>query len=365
MHGNARSNSAAKSATKFASRMSPAWRRAFGSSPKAYCCGRWFRTRSYAAFPRSSLMTFTNAIFMATSLGIVHISFGLVSCSLICNYLMSSQLLWSVDRGSSPTQVMTNTLLAPTQWAVSEFALAKLGDQRRTQRLVKIATNLAQTPGGTLPQAFSERTALKAAYRLFDQPEVAFEQIQSSHWQRTGDACHQPGEYLLIDDTSELDYTHHPATEEMGSIGDGKGRRLLLHSTLALRLEGGLPRATPRDRAGLAAPAIDDQSAGVRPLERRGVSPRGASGSCGPRRSSDPSTELQWVQPPERQAAGLSSQRSGGSGSRCARGSRAAALAVADFAAVPYLGAGASRGAARNNDLLNRFSGLHASPKQL
>ena len=92
---------------------------------------------------------------------------------------------------------MTNTLLTSAQWAVSEFALAELGDQRRTQRLVKIATNLARNPGGTLPQAFPEWTDLKAAYRFFDQPKVTFEQIQSSHWQRTREACHQPGEYLL------------------------------------------------------------------------------------------------------------------------------------------------------------------------
>jgi hypothetical protein len=80
---------------------------------------------------------------------------------------------------------MTNTLLTSAQWAVSEFAAAELGDQRRTQRLVKIATNLAQNPGGTLPQTFPEWTDLKAAYRFFDQPKVTFEQIQSSHWQRT------------------------------------------------------------------------------------------------------------------------------------------------------------------------------------
>ena len=49
---------------------------------------------------------------------------------------------------------MTNTLLSPAQWAESEFALAQLGDRRRTKRLVKIATNLVQKPRGTLPQAF-------------------------------------------------------------------------------------------------------------------------------------------------------------------------------------------------------------------
>ena len=133
---------------------------------------------------------------------------------------------------------MTNTLLRPAQWAESEFALAQLGDLRRTQRLVKIGTNLVQKPGGTLPQAFPTYSELKAAYRFFNQPKVTFEQIQQPHWQRTRAACQEPGEYLLIEDTTDLDYTDHPATEEMGPIGDGRGRGLRLHTTLAGRLEG-------------------------------------------------------------------------------------------------------------------------------
>ncbi len=133
---------------------------------------------------------------------------------------------------------MTNTLLRPAQWAESEFALAQLGDQRRTQRLVKIAAHLAHSPGGTLPQAFPEWRQLKAAYRFFNQPKVTFEQIQKPHWQHTRAVCQQPGQYLLIEDTTELDYTDHPRTEELGCIGNGHGRGLLLHSTLALRVEG-------------------------------------------------------------------------------------------------------------------------------
>ena len=59
---------------------------------------------------------------------------------------------------------MTNSLLRPAQWAESEFALAQLGDPRRTQRLVKIATNLVQQPSGTLPQAFPRWSFVKRAY---------------------------------------------------------------------------------------------------------------------------------------------------------------------------------------------------------
>lgn len=130
-----------------------------------------------------------------------------------------------------------NSLLTPAQWAQEEFAFAQLGDKRLTQRLVRIGTGLAQNPGGTLPQSFKEMKELKAAYRFFSQPGVGPEQVQSAHWQRTQDYCRQPGEYLLIEDTTELDYSRHPGCEGLGAIGDGRGRGLLLHSTLAIRVE--------------------------------------------------------------------------------------------------------------------------------
>ena len=132
---------------------------------------------------------------------------------------------------------MTTSLLAPAQWAQTEFALAELGDQRLTQRLMQIATGLARNPGGSLPQAFPEWKDLKAAYRFFSQPKVGPPQIQCPHWEQTRARCREPGEYLLIEDTSELDYSSHPGCADLGSIGNGRGRGLLLHSTLAVRVE--------------------------------------------------------------------------------------------------------------------------------
>ena len=101
-----------------------------------------------------------------------------------------------------------------------------------------MATALAQTPTGTLPQAFPEWKELKAVYRLLDHVEFGLDEIQQPHRQRTLERCQQPGEYLLIEDTTLLDYSHHPRTEQLGSIGDGRGRGLHLHSTLAVRVEG-------------------------------------------------------------------------------------------------------------------------------
>ena len=131
-----------------------------------------------------------------------------------------------------------NTLLhPPAQWAQSEFGLAWLGDPRRTKRLVNIATHLAASPGGTLPQAFPHWAELKGAYRFFGQRGVSFDRILAPHLARTREVCRQPGEYLLIEDTTLLDYSRHPATEELGRIGDGDGRGFELHSALAVRVE--------------------------------------------------------------------------------------------------------------------------------
>ena len=70
----------------------------------------------------------------------------------------------------------TSTLLAPAQWAQTEFALAELGDRRRTQRLVKMARALAHCPGGTLPQAFSEVEGSQSGLSL---PEPAPGQLRT------------------------------------------------------------------------------------------------------------------------------------------------------------------------------------------
>jgi hypothetical protein len=132
---------------------------------------------------------------------------------------------------------MSTTLIPPGQWAQNEFGFAQLGDQRRNKRLVSIAKHLAASPGGTLPQAFPEWAELKAAYRFFGQRGVSFERVLSPHVERTRQSCRHPGEYLLIEDTTLLDYSGHGSAAGLGVIGDGGGRGFELHSSLAVRVE--------------------------------------------------------------------------------------------------------------------------------
>jgi len=132
---------------------------------------------------------------------------------------------------------MSTMLIPPGQWAQQEFGFAKLGDSRRNKRLVKIASHLAAHPGGTLPQAFEEWAQLKGAYRFFAGGAVTFPGVVTPHLERTRQRCREPGEYLLIEDTTILDYSRHLASEGLGVIGDGRGRGFELHSALAVRIE--------------------------------------------------------------------------------------------------------------------------------
>jgi hypothetical protein len=132
---------------------------------------------------------------------------------------------------------MNMILASAAQWAQREFGFAPLGDRRRNKRLVNVATHLATNPGGTLPNAFPHWAELKGAYRLLNQARVTSANIQATHLENTWSACQQPGEYLIIEDTTLLDYSHSAAVLDLGTIGNGNGHGFELHTALAVRVE--------------------------------------------------------------------------------------------------------------------------------
>ncbi len=140
---------------------------------------------------------------------------------------------------------MQKSLLTCAQWAQEQFGAVDLGDCRRGKRLVRVATALAEFPSGTLPGAVLEWCELKAAYRLFDNPAVTFENILSPHWQNVQTTCSSSGQFLLIEDTTLLDYSSRKNLKGIGRIGDDGGQGINLHTTLALRVAGWDPVGEP------------------------------------------------------------------------------------------------------------------------
>jgi hypothetical protein len=201
---------------------------------------------------------------------------------------------------------MSTTLLPPAQWAQAEFGFAQLGDQRRNKRLVNIAEHLAASPGGTLPQAFEDWAELKAAYRFFGQRGVSFEGVLAPHLERTLQACRQPGEYLLLEDTTLVDYTAHTAAQELGVIGDGTGRGFELHGTLAVRVEGWTLEQRPE---GTVVGLFDQQCrrprpapAGERRRERLSRPRKSQAWAAGLKRAGRPPAGSRWIYVADRES---------------------------------------------------------------
>ncbi len=125
---------------------------------------------------------------------------------------------------------MDAMLLQPQAWAAAQFGSAQLGDRRRSQRLVKLATQVAANPSDSFPDQTEVWGDLKAAYRLFDCAEVTFAAIASPHWQQT--RGNSSGRCLILDDTTEIDFHPKRQIRGLGPVGNGHGQGFLLHSGL-------------------------------------------------------------------------------------------------------------------------------------
>jgi Transposase DNA-binding/Transposase Tn5 dimerisation domain len=119
-------------------------------------------------------------------------------------------------------------------WAEEEFGAAVLGDARRTKRLIALAHAFGQRPSASLPAAAQDPAMLKAAYRFFDTDTVEPAAMLASHTSSTHDRCASVAVVLAVEDTTELDWSHHPATTGLGPIHTKKHVGLLLHTTLAI-----------------------------------------------------------------------------------------------------------------------------------
>jgi Transposase DNA-binding/Transposase Tn5 dimerisation domain len=127
---------------------------------------------------------------------------------------------------------MDSQLLDIHQWAENNFGACQLGDQRRTNRLVKYAAQVAACSEGSTPNQTESWADCKAAYRLFDEQDVSFEAVCGPHWNRTKNR--ESGVFLLLGDTTEIDFGYDPSVTGLGPVGSGNHHGFHLHSSLMI-----------------------------------------------------------------------------------------------------------------------------------
>jgi Transposase DNA-binding len=145
--------------------------------------------------------------------------------------------------------VVLSSFFDPLRWAEQQWSATALGDARRTRRAVQLGAALASRPEDSLPEQTGSWRAVKAAYRLLNEPDVTHTALSEPHLQATRQQARQTGTVLFVQDTSDLDFTAHRQTQGLGWIGNTGGRGFLLHSCLAVR-----PTTVPED-PGLGRPA--------------------------------------------------------------------------------------------------------------
>ena len=125
-------------------------------------------------------------------------------------------------------------LLEASAWAKTTFADVRLGDKRRSERAVRIATQMATESGASLPRMMKSNAELKAAYRFLETPDVTYEALIRPHMQQTREQAQSQSRVLLIQDTTDLKYSHHPKTKGLGPLKNQKQHGMLLQSVLAV-----------------------------------------------------------------------------------------------------------------------------------
>jgi hypothetical protein len=125
-------------------------------------------------------------------------------------------------------------------WAEGEFGRARLPDERLRKRLLLMARDLYARPQAQIPEACQSRAKTKAAYRFLDHAETGMEILLEPHYQATRQRLSEEKIVLAVQDSTSLNYTVHPATDDLGPLStrvDGS-MGLWLHDTMAFSVEG-------------------------------------------------------------------------------------------------------------------------------
>jgi len=157
---------------------------------------------------------------------------------------------------------MLNTGIQPVEQLVNEiYGRIDLGDPRRADRLIHVATQCIKNPGKCFGQIFGSSHEAKGAYRLIENPHFTSQDLFDPLEENGAKACLEREIVYAIQDTTKLDFSHRHKVEGLGPMHTQAhpGQGMLLHSTIALNEQG-----TPLGYLGIQTWARDAKTMGKR-----------------------------------------------------------------------------------------------------
>jgi hypothetical protein len=155
-------------------------------------------------------------------------------------YALDAQAKQRLCKAEVQPPVQQRPQAPAADWAEEEFGRARLGHERLRQRLLTIARDFYARPQAQIPQACQSRARTKAAYRFFQHPETTMDALLEPHIEATQQRIRKEKIVLAVQDTTSLNYSTHPATNDLGPIGSSPDGivGLIVHDTMAFTLEG-------------------------------------------------------------------------------------------------------------------------------
>lgn len=103
-----------------------------------------------------------------------------------------------------------------------EMEGVNFNDARLSRRYVKIVRRVKMNPGISFPKMIENWSELKGLYRFFTNKKVTHKNILLPHKAKTVERCMEEDTVLFVQDTTYLNYAHHPGTMGLGLIGKEK-----------------------------------------------------------------------------------------------------------------------------------------------
>ena len=126
----------------------------------------------------------------------------------------------------------------PSEWIRTELESVDIGDKRLNARVVRVIEKFWKQPPSSIPKATGSWSEAKAAYRLLNNPKVTPEKVLAPHLESVRSRVEGHRVVLAVQDTTDLNFTSHPATKGLGTIGSSpKLRGMHVHTTVAVTPE--------------------------------------------------------------------------------------------------------------------------------